>query len=75
MTADAIVSFDPSLATETLVRHKRGGQLTAKMRFQTAQLGAHLRDDLWLATARQANVHGREAAGRAHPGPRRRRPR
>lgn len=56
MTADAIVSFDPSLATELSYRHKRGGQLTAKMRFQTAQLGAYLRDDLWLATARQANA-------------------
>lgn len=56
MTADAIVSFDPSLATELSYRHKRGGQLTAKMRFQTAQLGAHLRDDLWLTTARQANA-------------------
>jgi threonine aldolase len=56
MTADAIVSFDPALATELSYRHKRGGQLTAKMRFQTAQLGAHLRDDLWLTTARQANA-------------------
>lgn len=56
MTADAIVSFDPSLATELSYRHKRGGQLTAKMRFQTAQLDAYLTDDLWLRNARQANT-------------------
>ncbi|GAA2054599.1 threonine aldolase family protein [Williamsia deligens] len=70
MTADAIVSFDPTLATELSYRHKRGGQLTAKMRFQTAQLGAHLRDDLWLRTARQANaMTARLAAGlRRSPG-------
>ena len=29
------------------------------MRFQTAQLGAHLRDDLWLTTARHANAMAR----------------
>ncbi len=55
MTADAIVSFDPTLATELAFRHKRGGQLTSKMRFQTAQLDAYLTDDLWLHNARQAN--------------------
>lgn len=55
MTADAIVSFDPSLATELAYRHKRGGQLTSKMRFQNAQLGAYLTDDLWLHNARRAN--------------------
>ncbi|MGO3884755.1 MAG: threonine aldolase family protein [Mycetocola sp.] len=55
MTADAIVSFDPSLATELAYRHKRGGQLTSKMRFQTAQLAAYLRNDLWLDNARKAN--------------------
>lgn len=55
MTADAIVSFDPALATELAYRHKRGGQLTSKMRFQTAQLAVYLRDDLWLRNARHAN--------------------
>ena len=55
MTADAIVSFDPSLATELAYRHKRGAQLTSKMRFQTAQLDAYLTDGLWLRNARQAN--------------------
>ena len=55
MTADAIVSFDPDLATEIAYRHKRGGQLTSKMRFQMAQLAAYMDDDLWLRNARQAN--------------------
>lgn len=56
MTADAIVSFDPSLRTELAFRHKRGGQLTSKMRFQTAQLDAYLTDDLWLRNARHSNA-------------------
>jgi threonine aldolase len=56
MTADAILSFDPALATELAYRHKRGGQLTSKMRFQTAQLDVYLTDDLWLHNARQANA-------------------
>lgn len=55
MTADAIISFDPNLRTELAYRHKRGGQLTSKMRFQTAQLAAYLADDLWLRNSRQAN--------------------
>jgi threonine aldolase len=55
MTAYAIVSFDPALATELAYRHKRGGQLTSKMRFQTAQLDAYLSDDLWLNNALHAN--------------------
>lgn len=55
MTADAIVSFDPALATQLAYRHKRGGHLTSKMRFQTAQLAAYLRDALWLRNARHAN--------------------
>ncbi|MER5787953.1 low specificity L-threonine aldolase [Streptomyces sp. NPDC001980] len=56
MTADAIVSFDPALATELAFRTKRAGQLTSKMRFQTAQLDAYLTDGLWLHNARQANA-------------------
>lgn len=69
MTADAIVSFDQALSRELAWRHKRGGQLTSKMRFQTAQLGAYLEGDLWLRNARQANAmaerlsHGLRAAG------------
>ncbi|MGW7543317.1 threonine aldolase family protein [Streptomyces sp. NPDC054770] len=56
MTADAIVSFDPALSGELAFRAKRAGQLTSKMRFQTAQLDAYLTDDLWLDNARRANA-------------------
>ncbi|MEU0689856.1 threonine aldolase family protein [Streptomyces uncialis] len=56
MTADAIVSFDSALATELAFRAKRAGQLTSKMRFQTAQIDAYLADGLWLDNARQANA-------------------
>jgi len=56
LTADAIVCFDSSLATELSFRHKRGGQLTSKMRFQAAQLDAYLAHDLWLDNARHANA-------------------
>ena len=56
LTADAILSFDPSLSTQLAFRHKRGGQLTSKMRFQSAQVDAYLRDDLWLRNARHANA-------------------
>ncbi|MFI0730651.1 threonine aldolase family protein [Streptomyces sp. NPDC021225] len=56
MTADAIVSFDPALATELAFRAKRAGQLASKMRFHAAQLDAYLTDDLWLGNARQANT-------------------
>jgi threonine aldolase len=55
MTADAIVSFDPALRSELGYRHKRGGQLTSKMRFQSAQLAAYLTDGLWLRNAEQSN--------------------
>lgn len=56
MTADAVVSFDPALATELAFRAKRAGQLASKMRFHTAQIDAYLTDDLWLHNARQANA-------------------
>ncbi|MFJ9896610.1 threonine aldolase family protein [Streptomyces sp. NPDC091280] len=55
MTADAVVSFVPGLAAELAFRAKRAGQLTSKMRFQTAQLDAYLTDGLWLRNARRAN--------------------
>jgi threonine aldolase len=56
MTADAIVSFDPALATELAFRVKRAGQLASKMRFHAAQIDAYLTDGLWLHNARQANA-------------------
>jgi threonine aldolase len=56
MTADAIVVFDRALTPELSFRLKRAGQLTAKMRFQSAQLDAYLEDGLWLRNAVHANA-------------------
>ncbi|MFC9439377.1 threonine aldolase family protein [Nocardia sp. NPDC057030] len=56
MTAEAIILFDPDLATELGYRTKRAGQLTSKARFQAAQLHAYLTDDLWLHNATHANA-------------------
>lgn len=56
MTADAVVVFDRALSRELAFRHKRAGQLTSKMRFQSAQLVGYLEGDLWLRNARHANA-------------------
>ncbi|MGW2014012.1 threonine aldolase family protein [Streptomyces sp. NPDC001927] len=56
MTADAIISFDPSLSAELAARVKRAGQLAAKARFHAAQLDAYLTDGLWLRNADRANA-------------------
>ncbi|MET8795008.1 low specificity L-threonine aldolase [Nocardia sp. NPDC004568] len=56
MTADAIVVFDRTHTPELSFRAKRAGQLTAKMRFQSAQLDAYLTDGLWLRNAAHANT-------------------
>ncbi|MDQ1051490.1 low specificity L-threonine aldolase [Streptomyces sp. V4I2] len=56
MTADAIVVFDRALTPELSFRAKRAGQLTSKMRFQSAQLDAYLTDGLWLRNAVHANT-------------------
>ncbi|MGW7262273.1 threonine aldolase family protein [Streptomyces sp. NPDC054842] len=56
MTADAIVVFDRSLTPELSFRTKRTGQLTSKMRFQSAQLDAYLTDGMWLRNAAHANT-------------------
>jgi threonine aldolase len=56
MAAEAIVLFDHKLATELGYRRKRGGLLSSKMRFMSAQFDAYLQDDLWLANAHRANA-------------------
>lgn len=55
-SAEAIVVFDDRVADELVYRTKRAGHVTSKMRFQSAQLLAHLTDDLWLRLARNSNV-------------------
>ncbi|RDE19723.1 low specificity L-threonine aldolase [Motiliproteus coralliicola] len=56
LAAEAIILFDPSLATELGYRRKRGGHLCSKMRFMSAQMQAYLAEDLWLDNARNANA-------------------
>ena len=54
-SAEAIVVFDDRVADELVYRTKRSGHVTSKMRFLSAQLLAHLTDDLWLRLAHNSN--------------------
>lgn len=53
--AEAVVLFDPARAQEFEYRRKRGGHLSSKHRYISAQMLAYLKDDLWLSLARLAN--------------------
>lgn len=55
LSAEAIVVFDDDAADQLVYRTKRSGHVTSKMRFQSTQLLAYLRDDLWLQLARNSN--------------------
>lgn len=52
---DAVVSFRKDIASALAFRRKRAGQLSSKMRFLAAQMGAYLQDGLWLRNAAHAN--------------------
>ncbi|GGE17576.1 L-threonine aldolase [Primorskyibacter flagellatus] len=56
MGVEAVILFDPEKAWEFELRRKRGAHLFSKHRYLSAQMAAYLRDDLWRATARQANA-------------------
>ena len=56
LTADLIVVFRKGLAEEVALRAHRSGHRPSKMRFQSAQLEAYLKGDLWLRNARHANT-------------------
>lgn len=56
MGVEAVILFDPAKAWEFELRRKRGAHLFSKHRYLSAQMAAYLRDDLWRATARQANA-------------------
>lgn len=62
ISTDAIVSFDPEVSDQLLYRVKRAGQVSSKMRFQSAQLIAYLSDGLWVKMARTANAATAELA-------------
>jgi threonine aldolase len=52
---EAVVFFRPELAHDFLFLRKQSMQLASKMRFISAQLGALLTNDLWLANAQHSN--------------------
>ena len=56
LSADAIVCFKPAVAEQLHYRIKRAGHVASKMRFQSAQLQAYLRDGLWLHLAGRSNA-------------------
>lgn len=53
--AEAVVFFNPELATDFKFHRKQGMQLASKMRFTAAQFEALLKDDLWLQNAQHSN--------------------
>jgi threonine aldolase len=55
MGGEAVVFFRPELAQDFLFLRKQSMQLASKMRFISAQLGALLTDNLWLANAQHSN--------------------
>lgn len=56
MNAEALVFFDPALASAVRYRRKRGGHLWSKGRYAAAQLLAMLEGDVWRANAQAANA-------------------
>jgi threonine aldolase len=56
LSTDAIVCFDQAVAAELHYLTKRAGHVASKMRYQSAQLQAYLRDGLWLRLAGTANT-------------------
>ena len=55
MGGEAVVFFDPTLASDFLYLRKQGMQLNSKMRFVSAQFEALLTNDLWERSAEHAN--------------------
>jgi threonine aldolase len=55
MAGEAVVFFNPKLATDFLYLRKQGMQLASKMRFIAVQFEALLTNDLWRRSAEHAN--------------------
>ena len=60
--AEAIVVFDPDLATTLRFRRKRAGHTLSKGRLLSAQMEGYLADGHWLGNARHANRMAAELA-------------
>ena len=79
LAAEAVIFFDPERQADRIAqfeyRRKRGGHLLSKGRLLSAQMGAYLKDGLWLDLARRSNAaaahlaEGLRAAGIAIDGP------
>ena len=59
MGGEAVIVFDPALATNTPFIRKQQMQLASKMRFISAQFLALFENDLWLHNASHANAMAR----------------
>src|SRR3974390_3142685 len=55
MGGEAVVFFNPALASDFLYWRKQSMQLASKMRFISAQLAALLENDLWSTNAAHSN--------------------
>ncbi len=66
MYGEAVVFFDPDLATDFKYRRKQGMQLASKMRYIAAQFEAYLEDDLWKRNALHANRMARKLYEAVH---------
>ena len=55
MFGEAVVFFNPDLASDFKYIRKQGMQLNSKMRYISAQFEAYLSNDLWRKNARHAN--------------------
>jgi threonine aldolase len=53
---EAIIFFDAAKSWELELRRKRGGHLSSKFRFLSAQMEAYASDGLWLRLAQAANA-------------------
>jgi threonine aldolase len=62
MNVEAVITFDPEIATTLRYLHKRAGFLYSKMRFAAAQLHTYVNDGLWIENARKANATAQRLA-------------
>jgi len=62
LAAEAVIAFDPALATSLAFRRKRAGHLLSKQRYLSAQIEAGLIDGRWLGWARHANAMAQHLA-------------
>jgi threonine aldolase len=63
MYGEAVVFFDPQLASDFKYTRKQGTHLPSKMRFISAQFAALLANDLWRQSAVHANQMAQLLAG------------